>query len=103
MLGDIEQVPTPVGKECILCEEYIVDGDRGFMVPHLIGTSFEEKPTHRECVARSILGGIEHLTAPTGHPLGSCYDNTTLTYRESSLQAWDWVQKNKGMFDPPIH
>lgn len=103
MLGEIEQVPTPVGKECLLCEEPIRDDDRGFMVPHLTGSLFEEKPNHRECLARSIFGGIEHLAAPLGHPIGTCYDNSTLSYRESSLQAWEWLQKNKGIGDPPTH
>ena len=38
---------------------------------------------------------IEHLTAPPGHPVGSCYEGSTLTYRQSAVAAWAWLQGHK--------
>lgn len=83
---DVQQVPTP-SADCVLCEEPVVEGDQGTLF-----TTGE--PAHRECSLRSVVGGIEHLTAEPGHALGSCYEGSTLTYRESALQAWKWVQEH---------
>lgn len=84
------QVDTPIGVRCGLCEEAVVDGDQGEFWA-------DGKPVHRECGFRAVMGGIEHLKAPEGHALGSCYAGSTLTYRQSALQAWDWWQQPNHM------
>ncbi len=78
-------VPPVVKGECFLCEEPIVEGEA------LADTNL---PAHKECMLRSITGGIEHLTAPPDHPVGSCYRDSTLTYRESSIAAAEWVEQH---------
>lgn len=83
------QVPTPVGFECVLCDEAIQEGDRG----SFLGTPAGYRPVHRECSLRSVRGGIEHLTAGP-HKVGTCYIGSTLTYRQSALQAWEWHRAN---------
>lgn len=88
-----EQVPTPVGEDCLLCDEPIVASDRGLMMTGERGGRWSLLPIHRECELRSVIGGIEHLTAGP-HAVGSCYEGATLTYRQSALQAWDWVQQH---------
>lgn len=80
---------TPVGESCLHCQEPIVDGDRGSFIDTMEGPA----PVHRECSLRAVLGGIEHLSAEP-HAEGTCYAGTTLSYRESALAAWDWVQRS---------
>lgn len=81
------QVATPIGIACALCAEPIAADDQG----SFIGTMTGPAPVHRECSLRSALGGIEHLTAGP-HVVGTCYEGSTLTYRQSALAAWDWIQ-----------
>lgn len=73
---------------CPLCEEPILPDE------HLYDGTVNGLPTHSECMLRSVVGGIEHLTAPAGHALGSCYDGSNLSYRESSEQAAAWVAEH---------
>lgn len=81
---------TPVGESCAHCQEPIADTDQG----SFIGTMNGPAPVHRECSLRAVLGGIEHLSAGP-HAEGTCYEGTTLSYRESALAAWDWIQRNR--------
>jgi hypothetical protein len=84
------QVPMPYGYSCLLCDDPIVEGDRGSFMFEGGEAGWRKRPVHRECSLRSVMGGIEHLTAPPGHPVGSCYEGSTLSYRESALAAWEW-------------
>lgn len=72
---------------CLLCKEPILpfDDARDFA---------DGSKVHAECGLRNVLGGIEHLTAPAGHPTGSCYDGSTLSYRESARQAMVWFKEH---------
>lgn len=88
-------VSTPIGESCGGCHEAISDGDRGVFIPLLEDGSVVDEPWHRECAARSIWGGIEHLTAPEGHPVGSCYNGSKLTYRRSAVLAWMHMAKQR--------
>lgn len=79
-------LPTPVGHIDPLCNEPIQEGEAGSWFA-------DGQPFHRECSLRSVIGGIEHLTAGS-HPIGSCYRGSPLSYRESALLAWKWVADN---------
>jgi len=92
---DGHQLSTPVGQPCLLCEEAIRAGDRGVFMPYVGKEASGIAPVHAECELRNVLGGIEHLTAPKGHPVGSCYEGSTLTYRQSAVAAWEWLQSHK--------
>jgi hypothetical protein len=56
------QAPTPVGQPCRHCQEAIVDGDRGWLHPHLdnrgdgVLTVVGQTPIHVECFLAEILG-----------------------------------------------
>lgn len=58
------QVRTPDGELCLHCQEPIELGDRGFMMPLVLGPSDErdwnvvERPAHMECDLRSTLSHI---------------------------------------------
>jgi hypothetical protein len=55
-----KHVETPVGQLCLYCETPIAAGDAGFVIPFLDypspSASFSERPWHRICFAKSILG-----------------------------------------------
>lgn len=87
--------PTPVGSKCLFCGMALVAGDQGRLTPAYAAGQWTVEPQHRECALRNVVGGIEHLRAGP-HPAGACYIGSTLTYRESALQAWDWMQRKGG-------
>lgn len=89
-----EDIAPPVGSPCGACEEPIEAGDFGQMVPHIGEDRPGIWPIHGECLVRSVMGGIEHLTAPPGHALGSCYGGSTLTRRESAVAAYAWLREH---------
>jgi hypothetical protein len=89
-----EEVATPVGQVCGDCKEEIVLGDWGQMIPHLTDGGTIIRAMHGECLARGVFGGIEHLTAPPGHPVGSCYEGSTLTRRQSAIAAYAWLREH---------
>lgn len=80
------QTRTPVGMIDPLCQEPILPGDQG-------GWFADGQPFHRECSLRAVIGGYEHLTAGP-HVLGECYRGSKLSYRQSALMAWRWVQQH---------
>lgn len=100
---DGEQVPTPVGEECLLCDQPIEDGHQGtFMIAAVASAAHPQgaetyAPVHRECSLRSVLGGIAHLRRTC-----SCYaapgfaddPDAGLSYRESALLVWAYVQEH---------
>jgi hypothetical protein len=98
---DARQFPTPVGEPCLLCEEAVVDGDRGFLrvVVRSIGpgmTSTEMLPVHRECDLRNVVGGLDHLQGRCQHT-GHCNqlrEQAGRSLREDALAVWTWVQEH---------
>ena len=48
--------------DCILCGEPITDHPSTCApITILVGVEFEQRLAHRECMVRSIIGGIGHL------------------------------------------
>lgn len=88
------EVPTPVGKPCLWCQEPIKEGDAGITMPYVqpLGTTTE--PFHVECHIRQALGGVRHLSKEC-----SCYGGTDdhdsgLTERqEAKLVMLGWGPK----------
>jgi len=74
------QCPT---DQCVLCEQAIQAGEP---VRELSGSN-----AHRECLLRSVLGGIGHLEdhqhwcIEVGDPDGG------RTYRQSAIEVDEWV------------
>ena len=82
------QVPTPLGAQCILCEELIDEGDRGQI--NLVG-----QITHYECQMRVVVGSV-------GHQMGkcSCYGGTDedppgMTRRQAAIAACKLFYRNQ--------
>ena len=84
------QVPVPFGEKCILCETSVGISDQG----SFMGNENGLQPAHRECLLRSVVGGIGHhrdhyfWCRQKGDPDGG------YNYRESALQVWTFIQSN---------
>ena len=120
-----EHTDTPVGEDCLACDEPIEDGDQGILAPcleaprgtteeleRLIGQAVENlvnkiggaalnvldtRPIHYECHMRQVLGGVNHQD-------GNCYcqggtmepDPPGLSAREAARAALAHWEKPKG-------
>jgi hypothetical protein len=75
---------------CVLCTEPVDPDDD----TRPIGTEDGMRQAHRECLLRSVLGGIGHLTdhfywcIQMHDPDGGC------TYRQSALECDAWVRRH---------
>lgn len=92
---DGEQVPTPAGTLCLLCEEPIEEQHQGsFMfdgADMLKGVAPIMKPVHRECSLRAVIGGIGHLEDHHRWCQHEHDPDGGRTYRQSALEVWQWV------------
>lgn len=81
---DSPRAETPVGKNCVWCEEQIGENDRGFIRP-------DGNVAHLECDLRSVIGGINHQRG-----ICSCCGGTenpdppNLTRRQAAKAAMDF-------------
>lgn len=88
------EVPTPVGEACLLCEEVIVEGDRGQMMGVVrsgpggepVGT---QEWIHRECALRSVMGSWGHLQGRCHCYGGTEEDPPGMSKRESAKLVWN--------------
>lgn len=90
-IAPARQVPTPVGESCLGCEEPIVEGDRGVLMP-LAHVGDDGQPAHRmaaehrECFLLGVLG----------HLAGQCYCHDGLgSHRERGRRTAEWLRRNK--------
>lgn len=93
-----DRIETPLGVNCIHCNEPIMFGDSGFAMPMLTGPALWRLGyEHLECFHRGLAGGPEHL-------LGQCgcgaYPRVemrlpAMTRRQEALWVWSWRQKPK--------
>lgn len=61
-----QQVPTPIGEACYVCDEKIADGDCGFVMPYLRANGESGVlPAHRGCGLLPIAGHSYGLCACT--------------------------------------
>lgn len=58
---DAVEVPVPVGQDCFLCSEPVVEGDSGTMEWYMAPEAASYRPVHIECFLRMILGSPAHL------------------------------------------
>ena len=92
---DGEQVSTPVGRVCVLCDVPIVEGDQGsFMGTALLEGHGDFGAVHRECSLRSVLGGIGHLTDHQRWCIEAGDPDGAVNYRTSALMVWRWVAEH---------
>lgn len=94
-----ECTATPAGHPCSWCEEEIVEGDQGFVIPHGSTLTFcEEKkvfdqlvptfrPVHTDCFLREVLGSVGHLTKQCSCYGGTLEDPPTMSKRDAAKAA----------------
>lgn len=92
MLEDAEQVPAPLGELCGWCEEPIEADDRGVLRPFVEAERSGLRPLHRECDARSVIGGINHMRGDCTCCGGSePPDPPELTRRDAAAAAYQYL------------
>lgn len=81
---DAPQIPVP----CIYCDESIMPGEPGVLVPYISSEMVKIDPAHRECFLRQLFGSIGHL-------LGMCtckHRKRVLPY-EVHMEDPHWMTK----------
>lgn len=98
---DAERVATPVGLDCLYCEEPVAEGDSGIITPAMLtADSVQMLPVHIECHLRSLLGGLAHLEQRCSCYGGGEHDGHT---RDDARAVLSWViarQVKQGIPDP---
>ncbi len=81
-------VPTPVGENCLHCEEPIKEGDEGEIMP--------PRPVHRECLLRMVIGSVGHQQGRCSCYGGNEEDPPGMTKRQAAIAAAElFDQKNQ--------
>lgn len=90
--ADSPQVQAPIGMECWRCRDPIAEGESGVMPDDVLRW---ERPMHRECFLRGIVGGLNHqLRRCTCCGGDQPPDPPELTRREAAKQAVEaWERK----------
>jgi hypothetical protein len=92
---DTLRIPTPVGETCLWCDETIVDGDRGELMPVMrsLEGPAEVAYGHIECQFRQVMGGPAHLDGGHCRHCGGPEDpedpDLGLSAREAALVVWE--------------
>ncbi len=91
----LEEVGTPVGVPCLLCEEVVQYGDRGFIQDsiHLDGDGAPVvvwEPVHRECQLRAVVGSLGHILRVCSCYGGPMEDPPSLSRHQAALAVWDY-------------
>lgn len=89
------RVPTPVGARCPLCDEEIVEGDRGELMLYMFDSDgIGVRPVHVECQLRAVLGGPAHLRGTCTCCGGTDDPDLGLSRREAALVVWEsWTKR----------
>lgn len=96
------EVQRPIGTDCMLCQTPIGEHGSGTLEPVAVyepenaeredGLVGRQLPAHAECKLRCALGGIGHVLEKCSCYGGTLDNDLGLSYRESSLLVWAWVQ-----------
>jgi len=95
-------VPTPVGQVCSWCAEPILAGDEGSLLPHRPkGAPPVDRPIHKECQARTVLGSVAHQAEACCCYGGKGEDDPALSKRDAARAALAYCEwKNRdGHYD----
>lgn len=79
ILDEALQVALPNGRTCMICEQAIVRGDRGFVRGSVLNYGEDTFYVHRECELLGILGHDYGVCSCTG------YDTSC---RDAALELW---------------
>lgn len=91
-IDDAVQVPTPVGEVCLTCDESVIEGEQGVVMPHIYlsedgQTAARDTAQHRECMLLGVLG---HLAGQC-----ECFAGKG-TPRERGRATVAWVEAMRG-------
>lgn len=91
---DALRVRRPVGHDCDLCGEPIIEGDRGVSMWGLDADGDAVPVNHHiECNMRNVMGCYELVsTGAVWTPDHVCTGRDN--YREDALKVWAWVQSH---------
>lgn len=96
-----ELVPTPEGARCMHCDEDIIHGSSGSIMPYTDGNGTMERAIHLECLGRQVLGSVGHQKKKCACYGGHEEDDPKLTKREAALAAVRFYQ-NKSKADSHV-
>jgi hypothetical protein len=92
---EMPRVATPVGKDCLHCDEPIEEGDNGITTIYVGADSTTARALHVECYLRQSIGGVNHIEGRCTCQGGSePPDPPGMTKREAAIaavQAWHRV------------
>lgn len=94
--GDLVRAPAPIGERCVWCDEPILEGEYGFLVPHVESAgSARERPHHNECLARQMLGSVAHQLGlcTCVNPESKHEDPPGITRRQAAKAALSLARK----------
>lgn len=91
-LDDRLRIAVPVGEDCYLCGEPIVETDRGTASAGLGANGKVEKLfAHIECTLRNTVGCYDLVSSGEPWKPGHvCSDSGT--YRADALKVWAWIR-----------
>lgn len=92
LCSDSEPTETPVGAPCGWCEEIIVAGDSGLIIPHIGDEGAEQRPYHRACFLRSCIGSLGHQARTCSCFGGQMEDPPGLTKRQAAQAAAEYAE-----------
>jgi hypothetical protein len=93
--AEFMRTATPVGEKCMHCGEEIAPGDAGYYLPHVEPHMTIERPWHRACFLRGIIGSVAHQEKRCSCYGGTMEDDPTLTTRQAAEAAFRHWEKNR--------
>lgn len=87
----IMQVPTPLGKPCLWCQQPIELGDRGLMQPTVRQAGSTLEPAHMECDMLPVVGhqmGVCTCTGFTGDHRAAALELLKRINDQRALAGW---------------
>lgn len=86
-LQDVPHTETPTGTACMRCEEDILVGDTGVLMPLVDVGGVREIAYHHECFLRGVLGSVGHQQKKCSCYGGTEEDPLKMTRREAARAA----------------
>jgi hypothetical protein len=93
-------VATPVGAVCLWCDEPILPGDQGQLLPQAqlagdVEASPLWRPVHRERLLRQVLGSVGHQQGRCSCFGGDEGDPPGMSRREAALAALEYFEARR--------
>lgn len=78
--------------DCLLCNEPLLEGEQ--LAHHGLLVDGVRRDVHRECMLRSVVGGIGHLEDHHTWCVIAGDSDGGRTYRQSSIEVDAWVHEH---------